>query len=164
MCGIAGEVAVSESRVNPEAVAAMCDAQIHRGPDAAGFHVEKNVVLGARRLAIIDVAHGNQPIYSEDRSIAVVSNGEIYNFEELRSQLVDRGHRFKTRTDTEVIAHLYEERGPRLVEDLRGMFAFALWDKRARKLILARDRVGKKPLYYRDTGRHLSFASELAAL
>ncbi len=150
--------------MDSDAVARMCAAQVHRGPDSAGFHSGEGVALGVRRLAIIDVEGGDQPIYSEDRSVAVILNGEIYNFAELRERLETKGHRFATSSDTEVIVHLYEERGVRLVEDLRGMFAFALWDTRERRLLLARDRVGKKPLYYRFADGRLSFASELAAL
>ena len=143
----------------------MCAAQVHRGPNSDGFHVDEQAALGARRLAIIDVAHGDQPIANEDGSVVVVMNGEIYNFVELRRTLEGKGHVFSTGADTEVVVHLYEEHGPRLVEHLRGMFAFAVWDTRARRLLLARDRVGKKPLYYRHRpDGALSFASELAAL
>nr|MBA2537592.1 asparagine synthase (glutamine-hydrolyzing) [Actinomycetota bacterium] len=164
MCGIAGQVASPGGTVERETVERMRDRLVHRGPDSSGLHLEPGVALGVRRLAIIDVAAGDQPIYNEDRSVAVVSNGEIYNFAELRERLRARGHRFATGADTEVIAHLYEERGPRLVEDLRGMFAFALWDAANRRLVLARDRVGKKPLLYWERDGALSFASELAAL
>jgi len=143
----------------------MCDALVHRGPDSDGYHVDGAVALGARRLAIIDVRRGDQPLFNEDGSVAVVLNGEIYNFEELRRRLAGRGHVFATHSDTEVIAHLYEDLGDDLVHELRGMFAFALWDARRRRLLVARDRVGKKPLYYRDDGRgDLVFASELASL
>ncbi len=137
---------------------------VHRGPDSEGFHVEECAALAARRLAIIDVQGGDQPIYNEDRSICVVLNGEIYNFGDLREQLEAHGHKFSTDSDTEVIAHLYEQRGKDLVKELRGMFAFALWDGRRSLLLLARDRVGEKPLYYWQNGPRISFASELAAL
>lgn len=139
-------------------------AQTHRGPDSEGLHVDAGVALGVRRLAIIDVPGGNQPIANEDGSIVVVMNGEIYNFADLRRRLEGRGHRFSTGSDTEVLVHLYEERGTALVHELRGMFAFALWDGNTRRLVLARDRVGKKPLYWYERDGRLSFASELAAL
>jgi asparagine synthase (glutamine-hydrolysing) len=142
----------------------MCERQAHRGPDARGIHRSNGVALGIQRLRIIDLETGDQPIYNEDRSVAVVLNGEIYNFRELRAELEGRGHSFYTRTDTEVIAHLYEERGPELVRELNGMFAFAVWDERRQRLLLARDRVGKKPLFYAEGDGWLSFASELSAL
>jgi len=142
----------------------MCDALVHRGPDDVGAHVEQGLELGMRRLAIIDIAHGQQPIYNDDRSLVVVFNGEIYNFQELRAGLAARGHRFRSEGDTEVILHLYEEHGIDLVHRLRGMFALAIWDRRDRKLVLARDRVGKKPLYYAQTATGLVFGSELKAL
>jgi asparagine synthase (glutamine-hydrolysing) len=142
----------------------MTTAMRHRGPDADGFHLGPGVGLGHRRLSIIDLSTGDQPIYSEDRTKVVVFNGEIYNFQELRAELESRGHRFATTSDTEAIVHAYEEYGVRCVERFRGMFAFALWDQTARRLLLARDRVGKKPLYYTWNGARLSFASELKAL
>ena len=128
----------------------MCERIVHRGPDSRGIHTADGVALGIQRLRVIDLATGDQPIYNEDRSVAVVLNGEIYNFRELRRDLERRGHRFSTRSDTEVIAHLYEEKGPELVRDLDGMFAFAVWDERRSRLLLARDRVGKKPLFYSE--------------
>ncbi|WP_260860089.1 asparagine synthase (glutamine-hydrolyzing) [Streptomyces cupreus] len=142
----------------------MCDLIVHRGPDGEGFHIGEQVALGMRRLAIIDVAGGDQPVYNEDRSVAAVFNGEIYNFAELRTELRNLGHRFRTDSDSECLVHLYEEYGDDLVHRLRGMFAFALWDVNKRRLLLARDRVGKKPLYYHQVGRELVFASELKAL
>jgi asparagine synthase (glutamine-hydrolysing) len=142
----------------------MCAALEHRGPDSRGLHVEGQVGLGIQRLRVIDLRTGDQPIYNEDGSVVVVLNGEIYNFRELRRDLLRRGHRFATEGDTEVIAHLYEEMGPRCVEALHGMFGFALWDHGERRLLLARDRVGKKPLYYAARPGALSFASELGAL
>jgi asparagine synthase (glutamine-hydrolysing) len=163
MCGIAGKVS-RNGRATPTLVEAMCAKQAHRGPDSRGIHSSDECCLGIQRLAIIDLETGDQPIYNEDRSVAVVLNGEIYNFRELREELSHRGHSFRTRSDTEVIAHLYEEKGPDLVEDLEGMFAFAVWDERRRRLVLARDRVGKKPLFYSLGPGRLSFASELRAL
>src|SRR4051794_37211429 len=163
MCGIAGKVS-SGGDVPRGLVEAMCARQAHRGPDSRGIHRSNGVALGIQRLRIIDLQTGDQPIYNEDRSVAVVLNGEIYNFPELRDQLQRRGHTFYTRTDTEVIAHLYEERGPKLVDELNGMFSLAVWDERRRRLLLARDRVGKKPLFYAEGDGWLSFASELPAL
>jgi asparagine synthase (glutamine-hydrolysing) len=142
----------------------MNEALVHRGPDSAGSFVDGSVALAMRRLSIIDLAGGDQPIGNEDGSIQVIQNGEIYNYRQLRADLERRGHRFSTRSDTEVLVHLYEERGPAFVEELRGMFAIALWDSRKRGLLLARDRFGIKPLYYSLSGSTLSFASELKAL
>src|SRR4051812_31832674 len=142
----------------------MCAALEHRGPDSRGLHVDAGVGLGIQRLRVIDLETGDQPIFNEDGSIAVVLNGEIYNYRELRARLEGRGHRFATRSDTEVLVHLYEEEGPAFVRRLHGMFAFALWDARRRQLLLARDRVGKKPLYYSERDGSLSFASELSAI
>jgi asparagine synthase (glutamine-hydrolysing) len=142
----------------------MTDVMAHRGPDAHGFHIGRGVGLGHRRLSIIDVSGGDQPMFNEDRTKSVVFNGEIYNFQELRPELEARGHQFATRSDTETIVHAYEEYGEQCVERFRGMFAFAVWDERERRLLLARDRVGKKPLYYLHDGQHLCFASEMKAL
>jgi asparagine synthase (glutamine-hydrolysing) len=142
----------------------MCRAIEHRGPDSRGAFVEGGVGLGIQRLRIIDLYTGDQPIFNEDGSVVVVLNGEIYNFQELRDRLLHRGHRFRTASDTEVIVHLYEESGPDCVSSLQGMFAFALWDARKRQLLLARDRVGKKPLFYSLYGGRLTFASELQGL
>lgn len=162
MCGVAGIVSVTPP--DPEVVRAMCDLIVHRGPDGEGLHSDAQAALGMRRLAIIDVAGGDQPVYNEDRSVVAVFNGEIYNFAELRTDLRNQGHRFRTNSDSECLVHLYEEYGDDLVHRLRGMFAFALWDAKERRLLLARDRVGKKPLYYRHAGDSLAFASELKAL
>jgi asparagine synthase (glutamine-hydrolysing) len=163
VCGIAGKVSL-RGDVPAGLVEEMCARQQHRGPDSRGIHRSNGVALGIQRLRIIDLETGDQPIYNEDRSVAVVLNGEIYNFRELRAELERRGHSFYTRTDTEVIVHLYEEHGPRLVEHLNGMFAFALWDESHRRLLIGRDRVGKKPLFYAQDEGWLSFASELPAL
>jgi len=163
VCGIAGK-ADCDAGVPAALVEAMCERQEHRGPDARGLHLGEGVGLGIQRLRVIDLQTGDQPVYNEDRSLAVVLNGEIYNYRELRRELRERGHSFSTHGDTEVIAHLYEEEGPALVRRLSGMFAFALWDERKRQLLLARDRVGKKPLFYCRRDGWLSFASELGAL
>jgi asparagine synthase (glutamine-hydrolysing) len=142
----------------------MCGAIEHRGPDSRGTHSAPGVGLGIQRLRVIDLVTGDQPISNENGTVTVVLNGEIYNYRELRKDLERRGHKFSTRTDTEVIVHLYEENGPDLVHDLHGMFAFALWDDERRRLVLARDRLGKKPLFYALRGRTLTFASELNAV
>ncbi len=142
----------------------MCAALAHRGPDGRGMFVDAGVGLGIQRLRVIDLVTGDQPIFNEDRAVVVVLNGEIYNYRELRSQLQTRGHSFATSGDTEVIAHLYEEHGPNCFSFLHGMFAIAIWDARQRQLLLARDRVGKKPLFYCERDGILSFASELNAL
>jgi asparagine synthase (glutamine-hydrolysing) len=163
VCGIAGKV-TQGGDVPARLVESMCEHQEHRGPDSRGIHRSNGAALGIQRLRIIDLQTGDQPIYNEDRSVAVVLNGEIYNFQELRADLERRGHSFYTHSDTEVIAHLYEDHGPALVEQLNGMFAFAVWDERRRRLLLARDRVGKKPLFYAEGDGWLSFASELPAL
>jgi asparagine synthase (glutamine-hydrolysing) len=165
MCGICGLASVDgASSPDRAALEAMSETMVHRGPDSDGVLVEGPVGLAVRRLSIIDLEGGDQPIGNEDRSIHVVQNGEIYNYRELRAELERRGHRFSSRSDTEVLVHLYEERGPRFVDELRGMFAVAVWDSRRRRLVLARDRFGIKPLYYRIAGATLSFASELKAL
>jgi asparagine synthase (glutamine-hydrolysing) len=163
MCGIAGKITGGEP-VPPELIAQMCDAIRHRGPDGEGIHVDGSVGLGMRRLAVIDLVTGDQPLLSEDRQVIAVFNGEIYNHVALRSELERSGHRFRGHSDGEVIVHLYEEHGARCVERLSGMFAFALWDARERRLLLARDRVGKKPLYYARSGDALLFASEPRAI
>lgn len=165
MCGIAGKVNRTPERpVDPELIRAMTRAIAHRGPDDEGFYVSGRVGLGMRRLSIIDLAGGHQPIANEDGSIRIVFNGEIYNYREIRKTLEAKGHRFATRSDTEVIVHLYEEKGVEALHDLRGMFAFALWDAPRERLFLARDRVGKKPLCYAPIGGGLAFGSEIKAL
>jgi asparagine synthase (glutamine-hydrolysing) len=165
MCGICGVVSLNGGDVEPTMLESMNETLVHRGPDSAGTFRDGGVGLAARRLAIIDLAGGDQPITNEDGSIVVVQNGEIYNYRELRAELERRGgHRFSTQSDTEVLVHLYEEHGARFVNRLRGMFAIALWDGNERRLVLARDRFGIKPLYYRLRRESLSFASELKAL
>ena len=162
VCGICG-IASADGSLDPGRLAAMSETLVHRGPDSAGTFIDGGVGIAARRLSIIDLETGDQPIANEDRSIHVVQNGEIYNYRELRAELERAGHRFRTHGDTEVIVHLYEEDGLDFAERLRGMFALAIWDGPARRLVLARDPYGIKPLYYRRADG-LEFASELRAL
>lgn len=166
MCGISGICLFDGSTIDKAVIQNMTDALRHRGPDDEGYYFDRGgkVALGHRRLSIIDLATGRQPIFNEDGSVAIVFNGEIYNFLALRTDLQEKGHRFATNTDTEVIVHLYEEMGVECVTKLRGMFAFALWDVKKQEIILARDRMGKKPLYYAVVGQKLYFASEIQAL
>jgi asparagine synthase (glutamine-hydrolysing) len=161
MCGICGMVGED---AGADAVARMNRRLVHRGPDSDGLHDGGEAVLAACRLSIIDLENGDQPIANEDGSVVVVQNGEIYNYRELKRELEGRGHRFATDCDTEVLVHLYEEHGDAFVERLRGMFAIAIWDKRRQRLLLARDRFGIKPLYYRVKAGGISFASELKAM
>jgi asparagine synthase (glutamine-hydrolysing) len=165
MCGICGKLIFGgEATMSPALVKAMADTIRHRGPDDEGYYVSGLMGLGFRRLSIIDLQCGHQPLSNEDGTIWIVFNGEIYNFQELREFLLGKGHVFKTQSDTEVIVHLYEEYGPQCLEMLRGMFAFAIWDEKAKTLFLARDRVGIKPLYYCLTDTSLVFASEIKAI
>jgi len=164
MCGICGKYNYASGPVSVEELKAMTSLLVHRGPDDEGFHVDGNVGLAMRRLSIIDLSTGHQPISNEDGTIWIVFNGEIYNFQELHAALSARGHVFKTKSDTEAIVHLYEDKGEDFVKELRGMFAIAIWDGRKKKLILARDRIGKKPLFYSVNGKFIAFASELRAL
>lgn len=164
MCGICGIVTADGFSADRALLQRMNDRLRHRGPDGEGFFVHENVGLAMRRLAIIDVAGGWQPLFNEDRSIAIVYNGEIYNFQPLMAELETRGHRFATRCDTEVVVHAYEEWGDDALIRFNGMFAFALWDENKKRLLIARDRMGKKPLYWNYSTRGLVFASELKAL
>jgi asparagine synthase (glutamine-hydrolysing) len=165
MCGICGKLNFAKGvGVQPALIRAMMDAIRHRGPDDEGLHIASEVGLGFRRLAIIDLNSGHQPISNEDGTIWIVFNGEIYNYQELRKFLLSKGHVFRTQTDTEVIVHLYEELGPQCLEQLRGMFAFAIWDENNKTLFLARDRVGIKPLYYSLIDNSIVFASEIKAI
>ena len=170
MCGIVGAVSATSQSVSSDTVRRMCEAIRHRGPDDEGYYFNGPVeggasaALGMRRLAIIDLHTGHQPITNEDQSVWVVLNGEIYNYRELRAELEARGHRFSTQSDTEVIVHAYEQYGDDVPKRLRGMFAFALWDVRRQRLLLARDRLGKKPLLYSVNAGRLAFASEFQAL
>src|SRR5215472_18455831 len=164
MCGIAGFVSPPGARADRDVIARMVAALRHRGPDAVGYHVDGRVALGVARLRVIDLETGDQPIACEDGSVSVVLNGEIYGFAALRAELESRGHRFRSRSDTEIIAHAWEDEGERCVDRLNGMFALALWDARRERLFLARDRMGEKPLHYAVAGNTLVFASELRAL
>jgi len=160
MCGIAGIVDL-ERPVDARRVAHMAHTLAHRGPDDGGFWTHEHVALASRRLAIVDVAHGVQPVWNEDATVHVVFNGEIYNHRALRSDLARRGHLFRSGSDAEVLPHLYEELGSRLVDELDGDFAIALWDSPRQTLLLARDRVGVKPLFYHHAKQRITFASEI---
>lgn len=165
MCGICGVFEFgSQRKISPELLRRMTQTLVHRGPDDEGFYCGSGIGFGFRRLSIIDVAGGHQPLSNEDGSVWVMLNGEIYNYAELAKHLLGLGHRFSTRSDTETIVHLYEEYGENCFTRLRGMFAVALWDSRSRKLLLARDRVGKKPLYYAADRERIIFGSELKCL
>jgi asparagine synthase (glutamine-hydrolysing) len=164
MCGICGSLSLASDPVDDAPVREMLASMVHRGPDAEGLIRETGIVAGVRRLAVIDVAGGGQPIANEDGNVQVVFNGEIYNFEDLRDELGSRGHRFRTRADTEVLVHLWEEHGPEMVHRLNGMFAFCIHDRRTRETFIARDRLGIKPLFYSRNGDRVVFASEIAVL
>jgi asparagine synthase (glutamine-hydrolysing) len=165
MCGIAGRFNFDSAQpVDRARLMAMTDAVAHRGPDAGGYYLDGAIGLGHRRLSIIDLATGDQPLGNEDGSVQVIFNGEIYNFAEVRHELLAHGHQFRTNSDTEVIAHGYEQWGEHCVDRFRGMFAFAVWDAKARRLLLARDRLGVKPLYYAEVPGGLVFGSEIKSL
>src|SRR5687768_12688339 len=165
MCAIAGIVKCDvRDRAERARLVRMAQVQQHRGPDGAGLWLDGPVGLAHRRLAIIDVAGGHQPMTNEDDSVWIAFNGEIYNHRVLRREMERAGHRYQTKSDTETILHLYEAYGPRCVERLQGMFAFAIWDRRQGRLLLARDRLGIKPLYYACTDRELLFASEIKGI
>lgn len=165
MCGFAGRINFKKNHeIDKAEIKSMCDAIAHRGPDDEGYYIKGNVGLGHRRLSIIDLNTGQQPIYNEDKSIVIVFNGEIYNYRELRNELSQKGHLFKTETDTEVIVHLYEEYQESCVQKMNGMFSFAIWDSRNEKLFLARDRIGIKPLYYYTDKDKIVFGSEMKAI
>ncbi len=170
MCGIAGfvESSTTASPFSLEAAGAlvhrMCDVIRHRGPDDEGVWIDPGVALGMRRLSIIDLSTGHQPIHNEDRSVWIVFNGEIYNFRELRRELESAGHRFYTSTDTEVIVHAYDQWGKDAIRRLRGMFGLAIWDTTSRTLLVARDRIGIKPMHYASLNGRLYFGSELKSL
>ena len=164
MCGIAGLISLNETPIEPDSIRQMVSALKHRGPDAQTVHVDGPVALGHARLSIIDLAAGHQPLFNEDHSIAVVCNGEIYNYRELRRQLMSAGHQFRTGSDCEVLTHLWEDLGAKMVDELRGMFAFILYDRRRGIVFGARDRFGQKPLFYTQTADRIAFASEIKGL
>ncbi len=165
MCGICGVLYKdTQQKVAIDWLADINRTMNHRGPDDEGYFVEGNIGLGHRRLSIIDLAGGHQPIFNEDKSAVIILNGEIYNYKDLTEELKNKGHIFSTRSDTEVIIHAYEEYGPDCVRKLRGMYAFAIWDKKTKTLMIARDRVGKKPLYYYQDDDVFIFASEIKAI
>lgn len=165
MCGIAGYLDLrGAGRIERSIAAAMTETLVHRGPDSSGLFTDPDIALGIRRLEIIDLETGDQPIANEDGTVVVVCNGEIFNYRELRAGLMERGHRFRTRTDVEVLVHLYEEHGASLVDHLNGQFAFALWDRREERLLLARDPFGVNPLYVCEAGGLLLFASEIKGI
>src|SRR5438876_62391 len=165
MCGIAGFIDAQCSYDNAVGlIDRMCQVIRHRGPDDQGVWVGDGVAMGMRRLAIIDLVGGHQPIFNEDQSVLVVFNGEIYNYRELRHLLEERGHHFQTTSDTEAIVHAYEEYGDDCVKQLRGMFTFAIWDRKRQRLLAARDRFGKKPLNYYWDGQRLIFGSEIKSI
>ncbi|HOJ86073.1 MAG TPA: hypothetical protein PLN68_04020, partial [Elusimicrobiales bacterium] len=164
MCGICGIFSFKNEKINHGDLKKMNDLLIHRGPDDEGFYVEETVGIAMRRLSIIDLESGKQPISNETNDIITVFNGEIYNFKEIKNELLSKGHKFKTKTDTEVIVHLYEEMGTDFPKKLRGMFAVALWDKRKKRLVLTRDRLGKKPLFYYIDSDYFAFSSEIDSL
>ena len=172
MCGIAGIAGFSDHRVDRDILKRMADLLSHRGPDDDGFYTSAQenpktylkVALAHRRLSIIDLTGGHQPMANEDKTIWIVQNGEVYNFLELREGLIKRGHRFSTKSDTEVIIHLYEEKGPACLDDLRGMFAFSIWDAKRERLFLARDRAGQKPLFFFYKDGLFIFASEIKSI
>src|SRR5438477_4084360 len=165
MRGIAGKLLFYDgARVSRQDFEMMLRPMTHRGPDGEDVYSSENVGLGHLRLEIIDLDTGSEPMPNEDKTVWIIFNGEIYNFQELRHNLLEKGHVFRSKSDTEVILHLYEELGPECVRELRGMFAFALWDSSRRRLFIARDRVGIKPLYYASTGKAFHFASELKSL
>jgi asparagine synthase (glutamine-hydrolysing) len=167
MCGITGWLNLDKSKANQNAepvLHSMCETIVHRGPDSEGLWIDDHAALGMRRLSIIDLKTGDQPVFNCDRSVIVMMNGELYNYREVRADLEKRGHKFTTHSDTEILPHLYEEYGEALVDHVNGMFVFTLWDSRAKKLIIARDRFGEKPLYYGVFDGKLVWASEPKAL
>lgn len=167
MCGIAGWINLKQSDSNHDAEAvlhSMCETIVHRGPNSEGLWLDDTVALGMRRLSIIDLVTGDQPVFNEDRSVIVMMNGELYNYREVRAKLEKKGHRFTTKSDTEILPHLYEEYGEDLLDHVNGMYAFSLWDSRKKKLIIARDRFGEKPLYYGVFDSKLIWASEPKAI
>src|SRR5438105_5318190 len=163
MCGISGFIYFDGAHAEERVIRSMSDIQRHRGPDESGVYLGRGVALGNRRLSIIDLGTGQQPLCNEDGTVWISFNGEIYNYQEL-NQYLHHAHQFRTRSDTETIVHLYEQYPTEFVAKLRGMFAFAVWDENRRTLVLARDRVGKKPLYYYADGQKFVFASEIKSI
>src|SRR4051812_35728449 len=164
MCGIAGIIDLKGRGVERPLLERICDRMAHRGPDDSGYYFHRDAALGQRRLSIIDLSTGKQPMGNEDGTVWVTFNGEIYNFQGLRETLQRQGHRFATQSDTEVIVHAYEQDGEDCLRRFRGMFAFGVWDQNRRSLLLARDRMGKKPLFYAEADGQFVFASELQGL
>ena len=164
MCGICGILNFKERPVQPELLRSMLDTIRHRGPDDGGLHLKDGLGLGHARLSIIDLSGGHQPMSNHDRSVWITFNGEIFNYLELREELLQKGRRFVTASDTEVLLHLYEAEGEACIERLNGQWAFAIWDEQQRKLFLSRDRMGVRPLFYCETEHSFSFASEIKAL
>ena len=164
MCGIVGIIYGDGHNVERHELINARDKMIHRGPDDAGYFIDKNIGLAHRRLSIIDISGGHQPLSNEDGSVWITFNGEIYNYRDIKERLISRGHIFKTNSDTEPIVHLYEEKGVDCIIELEGMFAFAIWDKNNNRLFAARDRVGEKPFYYFNARGIFAFASEIKAL
>jgi len=164
MCGIDGLLNFDGAPVDKDIVRRMCASLVHRGPDDEGYYIAGGIGLGHRRLSIIDLVSGHQPLSNRDKTIWITYNGEIYNYVELRKQLIGVGHQFVTESDSEVIVHAYEQFGEECPKYLRGMFAFPLWDSRRQRFFLARDRIGKKPLFYFRSGNIFAFASEVKAL
>ena len=164
MCGICGFIHLDGKPAAPQLLQAMNRRLRHRGPDGEGYFISGGLGLAMRRLSIIDLAGSDQPLYNEDQSLALVFNGEVYNYRDLRQNLARRGHRFRTDGDGETIVHLYEEYGAGCCEHLRGMYAFALWDQSQQRLTLARDRMGQKPLYCYQNRRTFVFASEIKSI
>ncbi|MCK5493197.1 MAG: asparagine synthase (glutamine-hydrolyzing), partial [Candidatus Omnitrophica bacterium] len=165
MCGICGQFNFTKQhKIELETLKGMVAIMRHRGPDEFGFYQDQDIGLGHARLSIIDLAGGKQPIHNEDKTIWITYNGEVFNYIELRTELEQKGHKFYTHTDTEVLVHLYEEKGPDFVKDLNGQFAFAIWDKNKKQLMLARDRVGIRPLFYTIVDGSLIFGSEIKSI
>ena len=165
MCGITGIIYKDKNRtVDPDILQRANNTLIHRGPDDAGYYIYNNVGIAMRRLSIIDMVGGHQPIANEDNSVQIIYNGELYNYNDLRTQLLQKGHHFKTKSDTESILHAYEEFGIELFPHLNGMYAFAIWDQKQQALLLARDRLGIKPLFYYEDAEKFIFASEIKAI
>ena len=162
MCGFCGYTGNVEN--NEQVTNNMMEKIIYRGPDSSGTHIDEDIVLGFRRLSIIDLEEGSQPIYNEDKTKVIVFNGEIYNYQGIREELIEKGHKFSTKTDTEVILHGYEEYGPEILNKLRGMFGIAIWDMKDKELFIARDFFGIKPMYYTQVNNNLIFGSEIKSI